>query len=766
MPATVLALVAALALVAGAAAEDTTETSTFGADGIAIQNLGTHFEKSQFTSVEARADGGIVAQRSNRLEAYLASGAPDSAFPARQLAEYGRSFPLSGGKRLVVDGYKLTRLNPDGSVDTSFGGGAKASSEVEAAADLPSGQILLAGSSTVGTHVIETRVSIVFLNPNGSTNRDMGKEGGLEIYLPGQGANVVEILPTGDGGALVVGDSFLLRVRADGSPDPAFGSHGLVNDLPLLAGARILPDGGIEAVGSAWESPYKGVFIMRLRTNGARDQSFGRDGVRSFDPAGRVSAHAALWEPDGSVVIGGVDVTDRCSSTENCEVVPLLARFDPSGELDPGFGQGGLVMLDALAAAPGSWLDGGVEALSRRPDGTLIVGGGAAPEQTVAFLAALSPQGALLPDFGEGGVVRVREPVPARQLVAGLACLPGGGLLAVGTADVGATDTAVLVRSAADGSIDRSFGDGSGYAILGDARFGEALAVDAGGRTLVGVYGVPRSKLMLLDPDGAAVLSFGSAGVVELPSRIRVKALAFAPGGDFVLLGNDDAGGNPESGVVLRFHADGKRDTGFGKNGRVDLRPGGREMRASALALDARGRILAAGTAHRRFAMVRLLPGGAPDPSFGSKGWVLPSAGRAWALARGVALARAGSRIYLAGTARNGDPLRLALMKFRSNGSPVAGFAKAGRRTVTVPHGLEPESVIASRGDALVVLNEGPQFSFSRSGKVRRERVVGAPSIFNEVRGVRCGDRVLVGGTGFLPESRHYAYFLNSRALP
>jgi uncharacterized delta-60 repeat protein len=273
---------------------------------------------------------------------------------------------------------------------------------------------------------------------------------------------------------------------------------------------------------------------------------------------------------------------------------------------------------------------------------------------------------------------------------------------------------------------------------------------------------------MLLDAAGAPVRSFGSDGAVALPREVRVQALAFVPNGDFVVLGRKNAGGSAESSLLLRFHADGRRDAGFGSNGRVDLRPGGRRMKASALVPDGRGRVLVAGVSRRRFAMVRLLAGGTPDPSFGARGWVLPSAGRAWAHAKEVALTRAGSRIYLAGTARNGDLIRLSLMQFRPDGSPAAGFAKAGRRTVTIPHRLEPESVVAAGGDALVVLGGGPEplVSFSRTGKVRREQVAGAPSLFEGLQAVRWGDRVAVGGTGFLPESGHYAYFLAARALP
>ncbi|HWO84761.1 MAG TPA: hypothetical protein VNM38_13370, partial [Solirubrobacterales bacterium] len=68
VPALAAAACALVGVVAVATAEDATETTTFGRDGIATQSLGVHFEETGFSTVEARPDGGLVALRGDQLE--------------------------------------------------------------------------------------------------------------------------------------------------------------------------------------------------------------------------------------------------------------------------------------------------------------------------------------------------------------------------------------------------------------------------------------------------------------------------------------------------------------------------------------------------------------------------------------------------------------------------------------------------------------------------------------------------------------------------
>jgi uncharacterized delta-60 repeat protein len=104
--------------------------------------------------------------------------------------------------------------------------------------------------------------------------------------------------------------------------------------------------------------------------------------------------------------------------------------------------------------------------------------------------------------------------------------------------------------------------------------------------------------------------------------------------------------------TLVAFGANGKPDPGFGKNGRVTVQPGpGRVTEVSGVAVDSAGRVLVAGT-YEPFPgfgdpvvvgkptperllgepvteafVVRYLPNGRPDPSFGSAGVVVTTFG-------------------------------------------------------------------------------------------------------------------------------------------
>lgn len=759
------------AMVTIAAAENTTPTSVFGKGGIATESLGTHFNQAWFSSVEARPDGGIVAQRDweGQLESYLANGTPDPAAPPKPVSAYRKVFPLAGGKSLVIGKASLTRVNADGSVDPSFGDSGTIKvpfQQAQAAVELPSGKVLVVDSFSGGIHQLVSSVTVALVNQDGSIDQDLGTKGILTLSLPFEhfDSGVAAIALTGEGGALVVGSSFLLELRADGSPNPAFGSAGLVTGLPTLIGGRVLADGSVEAVGSGPGPTDEDLLVLRYTAAGSPDLGFGAQGLRAFDLGGEEEAHAALWAADDSVMVGGSSAEEgSCSKEESCEEVPILAALDPGGSLDPDFGDGGVLRLPSLAGAPRSWPSNGVLAMTRRPDGSIVAAGGAAP-RTVAFLAAFSPEGSLLSGFGDGGVVRVRYPVPANQSIAGLARLANGKLLVAGTTNVGFDNAPVLIRYDADGGLDRSFGGGAGYVSLGGSHPAKGFAVNASGQALVGVDEYPHSRLLLRTADGAPVQSFGSDGALQLPRRVRVEALGFDRDGGAVVVGSHDVAGDAEPGVVLRFHPNGKPNSEFGHNGRVALRAGGKEVRARALGAGTAGRILVGGIVGPRFAMTRLLPDGRPDPRFGSAGWSLPPAG---GVVESLTLSRAGSRIYLAGVTRNADRHRVVLLRFAANGRLDPTFGRNGRRAVLISGKAQPRAIVPSRDGVLVVLSRGarPLLLFGRDGKVRRHWVGSRAQFVTDVRATVPGGRLALGWNAFSRLIGRDVYYLASNFL-
>jgi uncharacterized delta-60 repeat protein len=775
--AAIAALCALLAIATAATAAGGAAGSASAGGGTATESIGQHYWETGFSALTARPDGGLVAVRDDQLESFLPSGLADPAAPPRKLPQYSRWFPLPGGRSFLLDSSKLTRLNPDGSVDSGFGqaGTVAAPYYIQAAAELPSGRFVLAGTGSGGTHQIFYWVSFGLLEADGSAAGKPGGSGGAQLSLPGDGGGVSEIVPTPDGGALVVGGHFLLELRADGSPNPGFGAGGLVIHSGLsLVGARVLPDGSIEAVGFASGPSGKDLVVVRFTATGQPDTGFGGEGARLFDLGGEEEAHAATWAADGSVVVGGASQTrGSCYEVVGCEEVPVLAAFSPEGKLEPGFGTGGVVRLEALRGESEGLRGHGVALLTRRPDGSIAAAGTAPPGETTAFLAALSPAGALLPGFGEGGIVRERRSTPAQQTIAGIAPLAGGGTLALGISTLGIDRTPVLIRYAADGSLDRSFGGGAGYVAIGKARFVDGFAADGSGHLLTTLYGYPQTSLVELNAsDGSRVESFGTDGSVLLPKSVFAEAVDFAAGGrGATVIGTRDVGGPAEPGVVVRYGPDGRPDDGFGNHGVVDLRaPGQREMRARALTGAPGGRTLVAGFSHHSFALVRLRADGSPDPRFGSRGWSLTGTGGQPLVSRGgstrgVALARDGSHLYLAGATREGKRLHLVLLRFGVDGRLDRGFGQGGRRTVSIPKAAEPVSIVPGGRGVLVVLNGGPRPLVSFGPGRVRQRPVGQGRDVSNVRAALSGGRLLLGWNARESGTFNDVYYLGERPL-
>lgn len=762
-----LVLAGALTAAAMSTAAESSETTTFGADGIALASLGPNYVETGISSVTARADGGFVAQRSGELETFLPDGAPDPSAPPTALPKGRAVFPVAGGESLILENGKLRRVNPDGSPDTSFGGTGTIEAQLygpDAVVELGSGKIAEVGTTIVGARRSSGLIQITVLNPDGSVDRRAGLK---ETELPlERDVELREIVPMADGGALVVDESFLLELRADGTVSNAFGKKGFVY-AGNLASASFRPDGSIEAVGASYESgTNRDLALSRFTSTGDPESSFAPEGVRRFDLGDQAEANTASWASDGSVIVAGYEYKEPClGGGDGCETVPTLAAIDAAGNLETGFGESGVLRLSALAGPSANYLEHGATALTRRPDGSIVVGGNAPPEETIAFLAGVTPGGQLIPSFGEGGILRLRTPVPAGQALAGIAALPGGGLLAAGTTELNVEETPVLIRYAADGSLDPSFGGGTGYVVLGQqGRSPSGFAVH-GEEALTSLGGTPRGRLLMLGTEnGSPASTFGSDGSVTLPKGVKVKALAFANDGDPIVLAAH-RGARDE---VLRYLPDGRRDKTFGRGGKAQLRlPGGGEVDASSLALGARGTLVIGGRSGGRFALGSLRADGRPDPRFGSGGWTLVSGGdpAEYELAT---LSRDGSHVYLAGCVEDSEERnRIVLMRFDRDGRLDTGFGHEGRLTAPYSRPAEPRVIVPGRNGVLVVVDIGPRpmLTFSPGGKVRRRSPGAKPQFVREVRGLATGGRLILAWSSPLKEYLTERSYISERPL-
>jgi uncharacterized delta-60 repeat protein len=139
-------------------------------------------------------------------------------------------------------------------------------------------------------------------------------------------------------------DFAVARYLPSGTLDRSFANDGiLTTDFGAagsgtpdrLATVLVQSDGKIIAVGST--GGHQGKFaIARYTSDGALDQAFGTRGKVVTELERSAQANAAAVEPGGKIVVAG-----GLGSADN--VVFVLARYTADGNLDAGFGSGGIV---------------------------------------------------------------------------------------------------------------------------------------------------------------------------------------------------------------------------------------------------------------------------------------------------------------------------------------------------------------------------------------------------------------------------------------
>lgn len=158
-----------------------------------------------------------------------------------------------------------------------------------------------------------------------------------------------------------------------------------------------------------------------------------------------------------------------------------------------------------------------------------------------------------------------------------------------------------------------------------------------------------------------------------------VRALFPVDGGRVVAVGAGSAAGPVAASVALaRYELDGRLDLSFGGAGsgrrRLDV---GMPIDVDAATMDATGRIVVVGNGGsdvRHFVVVRILPDGALDPSFGTAGVVRTVIGTS-SRAHAVAI-QADGRIVVAGDTASAPDLALA--RYRENGTLDPSFGIGG----------------------------------------------------------------------------------------
>ncbi len=274
--------------------------------------------------------------------------------------------------------------------------------------------------------------------------------------------------------------------------------------------------------------------------------------------------------------------------------------------------------------------------------------------------------------------------------------------------------------------------------------------------------------------------TFGSGGIAAvIDSGISYRVaprMAVQPDGRILVCSATATGFDIRDFLVFRFNADGSLDTGFGNAGRVvvDIDASADEDACAALAVQADGRILAAGWTRSpdRMAVLRLTSGGALDTTFGGgTGRVALSFGSGTTLAEAAAIAvQSDGRIVVAGSyqASSGGKV-FAVARLLGDGSFDASFALTGRVSIDFDGGAAGNAVataaaIDSSGRIVVggyanfggntdfalarlLPNGQPDTGFSGDGRARLGFDLGGGNLDAASSLVLQGNRIVLAGS-------------------
>jgi uncharacterized delta-60 repeat protein len=398
----------------------------------------------------------------------------------------------------------------------------------------------------------------------------------------GQGSSgyVGQIIGLPDGEILAAGSCGLVRLQKDGTPDPAFGLEGLV---PVdLGGVHVAVGADGKIVYVAWNQSLHKVEVGRLDENGAPDSSFGAAGKALVTLNAPISAKAfaVAAAPRGRLIAAG-----EAFCGEGCGGF-ALARYLPGGQLDRTFGEGGRVVsgqgglgsAHAVAVAPdGSIFAGGTTGYREEPGGK--------EHQAEFALAKFRPSGRLDPSFGDGGVVAQQiSPHPdqgQRSEIEAIALQRDGKVVAAGLSYFCGYLCFTVARYLPSGKLDRSFAGDGVLRLKEKGAYGEAVAIQRNGKIVVSGGSFGSFVTVRLTRHGRLDRSFGGDGVVIHKQRIHFKdrdhavidgsvspkALTIGRDGSIAVAG----GGRSLRSFVERYLPDGHRDPRFGNHGRVFL---------------------------------------------------------------------------------------------------------------------------------------------------------------------------------------------------
>jgi len=355
-----------------------------------------------------------------------------------------------------------------------------------------------------------------------------GEDGvAYDFSLPG--SNTLDIVARLDEGKILMWGSVrwedrldfqLVQLLENGTLDTGFANNGIFtggfkDGAPAFpSGAQRNDDGSIILIGTHYGTDAQNQAILRLLSDGTRDQTFGDDGVVIVPPIANPNVLSLIAmsantsnSPLSNVAIGPDGAIVFTSWT-------LIQKFSHDGSPDLSFNGSGSLNTNYRIAA-----------VAVSNDGKITIAGSTFDYE--GLIARYHPNGTPDQGFGQNGEIRIR----VDGVYTGFSSMmlnPDGSVIVAGSRDLNSNDVwgrerrGVIAFYNANGSPNLVFNGGK--PVVSEAPTGEANAWSAiGGNTisgivvagLLGLRSYESSLVARYDVTGKPDTTFGTAGFQE-----------------------------------------------------------------------------------------------------------------------------------------------------------------------------------------------------------------------------------------------------------
>ncbi len=377
----------------------------------------------------------------------------------------------TGGLSLVERNYTFTTsaaTHNSGDPDTGFGTGGLVRHDIEGADYASSGalffmadgSIILGGESSVGSN---DDFTLALVNGSGTW------QGSVSTHIAGSDESEISNLDNQGDDHLIAAGNWTdtdsderipaLARYSSGVLDPTFGTNGLVIEpfadqgLRELSDMEVLADNTILTTGIYFStsSPNYHGFLVRYTEDGARDASFGTNGLVTITYGTHNYASRCFdIRSNGKIVIGGVYTEDMNT------FYYVLTQYNADGTIDTGFGTNGFAVSNITFTNPDD-MSGDI---ILQADGKIVMTGKYSDGSKMVFLVArFNSNGSIDTSFGTDGITTTEIGTGDAQACS-IALDNTGNIVVAGLSKNGTTSMLALARYTSGGILDATFGTG------------------------------------------------------------------------------------------------------------------------------------------------------------------------------------------------------------------------------------------------------------------------------------------------------------------